>query len=250
MKHRFAVIGIVLLVAVPLCAQESRHLFHASALAVQGRADDHEIVTQAAVMLPESGGSLSQRVENFDDGVVRFAEAISEVSGVEANGVAITTSTVTIRNVEVMNVIHADRIVLRATARQAIGDAEATFSYAGSRIDGLTVRGEPVGVVIDTRRFDRAPTFAAFRSAVRGERDGGAIERPGSISDSIVRSINLASLGTTKGYALPIDGVGTLYLGNVIVKPGERRLAMIRLDMGKRGLLVVGANDANGDSMP
>jgi hypothetical protein len=84
------------------------------------------------VVLPESGGSLSQRVENFDDGVVRFAEAISEVTGVERDGVAFTTSNVSIRDVDILHVIHADRIVLRATARQRIDDAEGTISFAGT----------------------------------------------------------------------------------------------------------------------
>src|SRR5436190_17418985 len=105
MKRAWFVAAIALLIAVPLLAQESRHLFHASAFAVQGRADDHEIATQAGVVLPESGGALSQRVENFDDGVVRFAEAVSEVSGVEERGIAITTSTVSIHNIDIMNVI-------------------------------------------------------------------------------------------------------------------------------------------------
>lgn len=243
--------GVALSIVLPLSAQEPRHLFHASALAVQGRADDHEIAAQAAVILPESGGTLSQRVENYDDGVVRFAEAVSEVRGVEEEGVAITTSTVTMRDVNVMNIVRADRILLRMVARQRIGDAEATFSFEGSRIDGLTVRGEPVNLAIDTQRFSRASNFATMRSMVRAERaDGFAIERAGSISDSIVRSINLASFGTTKGYALPIDGVGTLYLGHVTVQPGERRLAMIRLDLGKHGMVVVGLDGINGATMP
>jgi hypothetical protein len=250
MRHRLLVIGVALLVSIPLCAQEPRHLFHASAFAVQGRADDHEIASQAAVVLPESGGSLSQRVEKFDDGVVRFAEAISQVTGVEHDGVAVTTSMVSIRNIDIMNIVHADRIVLRATARQAIGDAEATISYAGSRLDGLTVRGEPVELAIDTERFNRAPTFAALRSKVRSECDDVAVERYGAINDSIVRSINLASLGTMNGYALPIDGVGTLYLGRVTATPGERRLAMIRLDLGRRGMVVVGLDDVNGETVP
>jgi hypothetical protein len=250
MKHGFFVAGIALLISLPLCAQEPRHLFHASAFAVEGRAGDHQIVAQAAVVLPESGGSLSQRVENFDDGVVRFAEAISEVTGVERDGVAFTTSTVTIRDIDIMNIVHADHIVLRATGRQAIGDAEATISYAGSRLDGLTVRGEPVALAIDMERFNRAPTFAALRAKMRSDCDDIAIERYGAISDSIVRSINLASFGTKSGYALPIEGVGTLYLGHVSATPGERRLAMIRLDLGRRGMVIVGLDDVNGATVP
>ena len=56
MKHRFSMIGIAVVISLPLFAQEPRHLFHASAFAVQGRADGHEIASQAAVVLPESGG--------------------------------------------------------------------------------------------------------------------------------------------------------------------------------------------------
>src|SRR5438094_774164 len=106
MRHGLFVTGIALLISLPLLAREPRHLFHASAFAVQGRADDHEIATQAGVVLPESGGSLSQRVENYDDGVVRFAEAVSEATGAERDGVALTTSTVTIRDIDIMQVIH------------------------------------------------------------------------------------------------------------------------------------------------
>jgi hypothetical protein len=250
MRHALVVIGIALLVALPLTAQQPRHLFHASAFAVQGSADGRQIASDAAVVLSESGGSLSRRVENYDDGVVRFAEAVSEVSGVERDGVAFTTSTVTIRDIDIMNVVHADRIVLRATSRQAVGDAEGSISYAGSRLDGLKVRGEPVDLAIDTERFNRAPTFASLRNKVRSECDDVAIERYGSISDSIVRSINLASLGTINGYTLPIDGVGTLYFGHVTATPGERRIAVIRLDLGHRGMVAVGLEDVNGATMP
>jgi hypothetical protein len=250
MKHGTLVVGIAMFVSLPLAAQEPRHLFHASALAVEGRADGREIATQAGLVLPESGGSLSKRVENYDDGVVRFAEATSEVTGVERDGVAFTTSTVFIRDVDIMNIVHADLIVLRTSARQAIGDAEATISFAGSHLDGLTVRGEPVKLGIDTERFNRAGTFAALHARLGRDRDGIANERYGSISDSIVRSINLASYGTLKGYTLPIEGLGTLYLGHVSAKPGERRLAMIRLDMGRRGMIVVGEDDMNGVPMP
>src|SRR5205085_4215606 len=129
-------------------------------------------------------------------------------------------------------------------------DAEGAMSYAGSRLDGLTVRGEPVDLALDTERFNRAPTFASLRNKVRSDCDEIAIERYGSISDSIVRSINLASRGTVSGYALPIDGVGTLYLGHVTATPGDRRIAMIRLDLGHRGLVVVGLDDVNGEPAP
>src|ERR1041385_5967846 len=93
-----------------------------------GKRDGRQIASDAAVVLPESGGSLSRRVENYDGVVVRFAEAVSEVSGVERDGVAFTTSTITIRDIDIMNVVHADRIVLRATSRQSIGESEGSMS--------------------------------------------------------------------------------------------------------------------------
>src|SRR5204863_3055226 len=158
---------IVLLVSVPLLSYNQPPLSHTSTLSLHDALPICAIASDAAVVLPESGGSLSKRVENYDDGVVRYAEAVSEVTGVERDGVALTTSTVTIRDIDIMNVVHADRIVLRATSRQAIADAEGSISYAGSRLDGLKVRGEPVDLAIDTERFTRAPTFATLRNQLR-----------------------------------------------------------------------------------
>ena len=64
-----------------------------------------------------------------------------------------------------------------------------------------------------------------------------------------LRQAKLALLHS-KPSALPIEGVGTLYLGQVTATPGERRLAMIHLDLGKRGMVIVGLDDVNGEPMP
>ena len=55
-------------------------------------------------------------------------------------------------------------------------------------------------------------------------------------------------LFTAAGFVAGV--AATLYLGHVTVKPGERRLAMIRLDLGRRGLINVGLNDTNGEPVP
>jgi hypothetical protein len=169
-----------------------RHLFHASAFAVEGRVDDHQIPTQAGVVLPESGGSLSQRVERYDDGVVRFAEAISEVTGVERDGVAVTTSTVSIRDIDIMGIVHADRIVLRAT-RAGASMTRRPRSPSPARASMVS----PCVASPWIWRSTRSASIGRLRS--RRYARSSAIERSGAISDSIVRSINLASLGTTKG---------------------------------------------------
>jgi hypothetical protein len=44
--------------------------------------------------------------------------------------------------------------------------------------------------------------------------------------------------------------VGSLYLGHVTAAPGKRRIAMIRLDLGHRGMVAVGLEDVNGEPMP
>jgi hypothetical protein len=108
----------------------------------------------------------------------------------------------------------------------------------------LTVRGEPMNVVVDTKRFDRHPTFASLRQ--RGDDDAMA-ERGGAFSGSIVRSIS----ATNDGWVLPIDGFGTLYLGRVTVKPGTRELAMIRfVPADGKGPVTIGRNEMNGTPMP
>jgi hypothetical protein len=223
---------VLSLLALPAFGQETPiHLFHASA-AVVG--------TEGLVVLPESGGVAEKTLRDYDDGTVRFSEAVSSVRGTMEGGVAVTVSSITINDLDILNgLVHADRLTVRATARQRLDEPEGQISFEGSSIAHLVVRGEARTLVVDTRRFDRNPTFAAFSHHARGD-DDAMTERAGAFSGSIIRD-----------WIIPIDGIGTLYLGHVTVKPGTRELAMIRfVPANGKGPVTIGRNEMNGVSMP
>jgi hypothetical protein len=210
---------VLCVLALPAFAQEKPiHLFHASATVIG---------TEGLVVLPESGGVVEKTLHDYDDGTVRFREAASSVRGEMDGEVAVTTSSVVVRDLDILNgLVHADRLIVRTTARQRLDETEARISFAGSALVNLTVRGVPVDAEVDTERFDRHPTFASARQT------------------PIARSI-------VPEWIIPIDGAGTLYLGHVVVKPGERELAMIRfVPEGGKGLIVIGRTGANGATMP
>jgi hypothetical protein len=210
---------VLSLLALPALAQETPiHLFHASA-AVVG--------TEGLVVLPESGGVAEKMLRDYDDGTVRFREATSSVRGAMEGDVAVTTSSVVVRDLDILNgLVRADRLIVRTTARQRLDEPEARISFAGSALTNLTVRGVPMDVAVDTERFDRHPTFASLRQT------------------PVARSI-------VPQWIIPIDGIGTLYLGHVVVKPGERELAMIRfVPANGKGVVTIGRNSTNGATMP
>jgi len=127
--------------------------------------------------------------------------------------------------------------VLRTTARQRIGDAEATcLCWLASRRPHGPRRA--VTVAIDTQRFDRAPTFASLRRAATTARS--SLTDP--ISDSIVRSINPGVFGTKRRLCAP-----DLRPRHALPRPRHcyaRRAGgwpLIRLDLGRGGLVIVGS---------
>ena len=57
---------------------------------------------------------------------------------------------------------------------------------------------------------------------------------------------------TAHGYSLDIKDFGRLYIGEIIVSHGAKRLSMLRFDLGcvNCGGGTVGAADVNGETMP
>jgi hypothetical protein len=210
---------VLCVLALPAFAQEKPiHLFHASATVIG---------TEGLVVLPESGGAVEKTLRDYDDGTVRFREATSSVRGEMDGEVAVTTSSIVVKDLDIMNgLVRADRLTVCTTARQRLDEAEARISFAGSALTNLTVRGVPMDAEVDTERFDRHPTFASARQT------------------PIARSI-------VPEWIIPIDGAGTLYLGRVVVKPGERELAMIRfVPSNGKGVVTIGRSSTNGEPMP
>lgn len=193
------------------------HRFHATAFAVAG--EDRAAV--GSVALPSTGGVTENAVRDYDDGFVRFAEARSIVRGVKEGNVAVTTTEITITDLSFGERIRVERLVARTNGRQSVDAPEADIDFEGSVLEGLSIDGRRVDVVLDTRWFAEHPTFGSVR-ATGAEPPAG---RPG-ITCSAYGS---ASCGEGR-LGIRVADVGYLTIGEVYVKNGARSLEMLRLD--------------------
>src|SRR5947209_18181174 len=97
--------------------------FNASALAFGARfeqPDNSIIPSQASVALAPTGGDGYETVSNLNyKGIITFDEASVYVCGSEHGTVRNTLASVTIKNLNVLNLLHVDLLSARITSRPA-----------------------------------------------------------------------------------------------------------------------------------
>ena len=227
MTSRFVRSLFVVLLTLICTHAFAGHRFNASATAISGSGR----AAIASVALPPSGGVAESVVRDYDDGFVRFTVGRSLVRGVKEGAVAVTTTEVTIVDLWFGDRIHADRVVMRTNARQAVHDAEPSIDFEGSAIENLTVDGVAIDTSLDTAFFAAHPTFASLTAAE---------------SHIQCSAYGRASCGVAPR-RVPVRGLGTLAIGDVFVKNGARYIEMLRLDRRPReGRLRVDGDDDEG----
>jgi hypothetical protein len=273
--------------------------FNASALAFGARfelPDNSIIPSQASVALAPTGGDGYETVRNFNyKGIITFDEASVYVSGSEHGTVRNTLASVTIKNLNVLNLLHADLLSSRITSRHVLGEDEGEITFHGSSADNLRIAGKPVQVNFNHDFYSRYSTHEKLAGALAkpgqndvpgmqqllerdakkcdctvdesrkktlaqllGDRfcwdpaglDKGAPNDPNLIHCSLVDSIDgidvvndadfkdhAADLRAQfpvrrHGYIVKVAEFGTIKIGELIIKPGERRLNLLRFDFG------------------
>ncbi|HEX3070250.1 MAG TPA: hypothetical protein VHX14_16915 [Thermoanaerobaculia bacterium] len=208
MQIRACLMVSLVLVASPLFAH---HHFHAQAIAIGG-----DVPTASAVSLSPAGGQTAASAQHYDSNGIRFDEAISEVSGVDDGTVSVTTSLVTLRNVDIMGRVHIDEMSARMVGRQAHGAGEAAITFDSLRLKNVTVDGRSIDVRLDAARLNAARTFRALRN-----RDDVPLDE---------QSLGVStSLADAENRTLVVSGLGTLYFGEAVVQPGFRGVTMLRI---------------------
>jgi hypothetical protein len=226
MRSRMVFI-VLALFAFPALAVH--HQFHAQAIAIGG-----DVPSAGAVALAPAGGEGNASVEHYDTNGIRFDQAMSSVRGTDDGRVAVTTAVVTLRNIDILGRIHIDEISARVVGRQARGAAEAEITIDNLRIKNVVVDGRHIIVRPDAARLNRTRTFAGFR-----ERDDVAL----ALSTNLISSSD---------QTLGVPGIGTLYFAEVLVKPGERSVTMLRIEFEPQHPmrhLTIGTLDTNGLEM-
>ena len=119
--------------------------FNASALAFGGRIQQPScsvIPSQASVSLAPSGGEGYLTVRNFDyKGIITFDEASVYVAGSEHGDIRNTLASVTIKNLNVLNLLHAESLSSRVSSRHVLGEDEGEITFQGTSIENLRIGG-------------------------------------------------------------------------------------------------------------
>jgi hypothetical protein len=210
----------------------------------------HQIDVQAATALPVVGGHGQSRVDDFEfANFIRFKRGHTHVSGGhqvddDSNN---TLATAVLENLNMFDVLTVDRVVSRLYSKHPAGAREGNITWIGSKFENLRVGCCPVQLVLNYDVFENLPTFAAAEKAFK---EGGAFTKiaqdpfftgePLKPSDfdgvflcSIVKEIKTDCPGVkVKGHSIYVPGFGTVYLGELLIKPGEKTLTMLRFELG------------------
>lgn len=289
-------------------AEVNSFAFNASAVAFGGRIEQPScdvIPSQASVALAPSGGEGYQTVRNFDyKGIITFDEASVYVAGSEHGKIRNTLASVTIKNLNVLNMLHADLLTSRITSRHVAGKGEGEITLHGTSVENLRIGGKLVKVHFNPGFYSRYPTYAELK-AVMSRASGdvaddedvhrlieedtrkamrvantsqesaldqakrktvaqlfagrhcwsadssrqGAPDNHGTIHCSLVDSIEgidvvddaqikdpdeLRSRYPVRrnGYVVKVAEFGSITIGELIIKPGERRLNLLQFHFG------------------
>ncbi len=274
------------------------YLYHADALALGGtlvRPLQNIVSSQAACSLPPSGGVASCRVEKFSmNGLVSFDSAQSDLAGgIEEKGgkeYNVTRVSVVVEGLNVLNMVMADRIVMRLAAEHETGTAEPSIITTGSHYDGLRIAGHAADITTGHDLFSEMPTFGHFQTAwkkngagkkkILGTLMGNTLpaapakSAPQHLHDihkgcqeqrraRDIRQTMLSSFVTgvsgidgseikSWGPIIVVPQFGTIYLGEVMVSHSQRRMNMLRLELGSPdgGSFSFGSGGANGTPYP
>jgi len=248
---------------------------HAHGLALSGsftRPVPRFIEVQAPTVLPTIGGYGNARVEEFRlDQHVHFKAGYSHVAGSkqqkEGKEFHTTLATAAVEGLNFLDVLTADRVVLRLAGYYVFPDDESHFSFLGSTFENLKVCGYPVEIELNDRLFTHLDTFAKVKKELETDKEFKKMaedpfqsgtptklsEGHGEILCSLVKKIKTDAPGVTaEGHALVVPNFGRVYLAEALLGFCKRTLTMVRLELGSpvEGNGVVTQASINGQTWP
>lgn len=228
--------------------------YHAQAIGLSAaftRPAPENIPGLATVSLSQTGGESYSVIRDYNyKGLITFDEASSYVTGNRHDGHYNTLSTVTIRNLNVLNMVQAETIVARVTSLHAHGADEGEITFAGSMIRKLTVGGHTVDVALDHRPFSANPTYASFVDNCRKSplQNMKQAKNGNLLTTSLVAGDVQCAIGENHGYTMHLPEFGTIFIAQVLMKRGARRVSMLRFELGSpiAGSVEVCGGESNG----
>jgi hypothetical protein len=223
--------------------------------------------------LPVVGGSVRAATRGASHGeAFKWGRTLAESRGMlEKDGSYVTTVTSAVSDVYALNnphVFQADLIrVSLVSVHPEQGEPSITAKEIvfGTPENGIMLAGQRVDVEFDDD-LSAFPTFGDFDTAYRKkkevfEKHQKSLHRPGEgrfgeklprgphgyVTTSIVRRITWRKK-VYEGHTLTLKGFGTIYFGEVLMNETNRRLTMVRLEMGSemKASVACGEADPNG----
>lgn len=215
------------------------------------------IPSLASVALAPTGGEGSNEISNYDKDGVSFSNARSSVMGYDSAYRTFTTcSDIYITNLDLFGrvkvaimqtSISSTRDVLRnGDIRNESNPDNARFSMH-AMIRGLTIDGVEVVPQFDIDLCE-CPTYEQFTTRIGGRGIGTYAQQFGvekkelqSVLESKAQPIRASfvsdlqhketdQFGPRKGFKLPVKNFGCVHFGELVVKPGRRRVNLLRIE--------------------
>jgi hypothetical protein len=229
------------------------------------------IPTVAPVSLPAVGGIATARSEAFNlDEIVSCSSAYTRVSGTEhrADGSISMLTTAVVEDLNILEVVTAERIVAQVSISIPGGSNEYQISLAGSCFEGLRLAGrrsQPTlnaelnppgsdegghGLPLtrrDIERVGRSQAKELIQSfKARGDKDadqwaqkrhGWMTSDPlpedgGKLLCSLVDGFDGEESIKSYGHIVEIPGFGRIFLGELRVSPDSVQLVAVRAELG------------------
>ena len=241
-----------------------RFKYHALTTGLVGRITrpfEHEIEPQASVTLPDEGGFVHSRVDNFNfRDLILFDRAVAFAAGsfsVKDNAFD-ATAAVTIEGLNILNVITADRVTARIASSHPKNGGEPGITPIGSSFVNLRIAGYKVEVDLAVDTFSEFDTLTGLQAASANQDVKGRVQPQmlatlptGELSCTLVRSIKgLGREIIVQGNTVRIKGFGVLRLAELLVSPRKRRVSMLQFDLGSipEGAGQAGGAEGNGSA--
>lgn len=258
---------------MPKDSAHSTFLYHAHGHALSGRITrpvEHVIEVQAGTSLPTIGGHGTSSVSNFRlQDFVSFSHANTHVSGSqnEKDGSFTTLITSTVENLNILDVVTADRVVARISSERGPKDDESHVLLLGSKFQNLRIAGSPVDVDLNHDLFQQMDTFQTFKKVFKSNSEfrkmaedpfqtGQSQKLPdpeGVFICSLVKDMKTSYPGVRRvGHGFDVPQFGKVYVAEVHLEHHKRRLTMLRLELGSPvgGSVIVAQIQGNGWPWP
>ena len=249
----------------------------ASALGVSGGRSQSQINGQAFGEIIRFGSASTLAEGLFDD--ARQAAAVTNHKGLQSELDATTTVTAEAREVSVgvKPVVTIKRLRGTLVSRAPRGSGEPSIGPArdttiqGVEIGGFGLivdlnvsffqkydtRSKVLAAADDPKVFERNAVHVVAGATVEGQQSGrGLIQRYGVLYTTIVKELRWEKKpypgAKIDGHSVIVPDFGTVYFGELLIHSSERRLTMVRFELGSPigGYCDFGDVGSNGSGFP